>query len=151
MAACIIRAIWSDAPPAPAATTISTGLLGSQAPAGAAASAIVSAAAPPRQMFLISGIASSSSHGAVGGRSALARLSLARSLPLCACGARALAVAGYEASADPADFRFRLILATRDLTALPGRLREIFGCGVRIRPQMYRDCPSNRLRCCGPT
>src|SRR4051812_5884548 len=31
MAACIIRAIWSEAPPAPAATTISTGLLGSQA------------------------------------------------------------------------------------------------------------------------
>src|SRR6478752_8763459 len=30
IAACIIRAIWSDAPPAPAATTISTGLLGSQ-------------------------------------------------------------------------------------------------------------------------
>src|SRR6185295_15232964 len=37
MAACIMRAIWSEAPPAPAATTISTGLLGSQAlaePAG---------------------------------------------------------------------------------------------------------------------
>src|SRR5947208_5182299 len=31
IAACIIRAIWSEAPPAPAATTISTGLLGSQA------------------------------------------------------------------------------------------------------------------------
>src|SRR5690349_10695478 len=31
IAACIIRAIWSDAPPAPAATTISTGLVGSQA------------------------------------------------------------------------------------------------------------------------
>ena len=30
IAACIIRAIWSEAPPAPAATTISTGLLGSQ-------------------------------------------------------------------------------------------------------------------------
>src|SRR3954451_21995524 len=36
MAACIMRAIWSEAPPAPAATTISTGLLGSQAPAGPA-------------------------------------------------------------------------------------------------------------------
>src|ERR1043166_8891824 len=36
MAACIMRAIWSDAPPAPAATTISTGLGGSQA-AGKAA------------------------------------------------------------------------------------------------------------------
>src|SRR5215212_724408 len=33
MAACIMRAIWSDAPPAPAATTISTGLVGSQAQA----------------------------------------------------------------------------------------------------------------------
>src|SRR3954471_9362695 len=32
--ACLIRAIWSDAPPAPAATTISTGLIGSQASAG---------------------------------------------------------------------------------------------------------------------
>jgi hypothetical protein len=34
IAACIIRAIWSEAPPAPAATTISTGLLNSQAFAG---------------------------------------------------------------------------------------------------------------------
>src|SRR5438128_12646331 len=33
MAACIMRAIWSEAPPAPAATTISTGLLGSHAAA----------------------------------------------------------------------------------------------------------------------
>src|ERR1051325_3903364 len=32
-AACIILAIWSEAPPAPAATTISTGLVGSQASA----------------------------------------------------------------------------------------------------------------------
>src|SRR5256885_2825503 len=39
MAACIILAIWSEAPPAPAATTISTGLDGSQAKAGAAVSA----------------------------------------------------------------------------------------------------------------
>src|SRR5437588_12311403 len=31
IAACIIRAIWAEAPPAPAATTISTGLVGSQA------------------------------------------------------------------------------------------------------------------------
>src|SRR5438034_11412505 len=38
MAACIILAIWSDAPPAPAATTISTGLLGSHANAGAVVS-----------------------------------------------------------------------------------------------------------------
>src|SRR5436190_14645034 len=33
IAACIIRAIWSEAPPAPAATTISTGFVGSQAAA----------------------------------------------------------------------------------------------------------------------
>src|SRR6185436_14620090 len=39
MAACIMRAIWSDAPPAPAATTISTGFVGSHATAGAAVSA----------------------------------------------------------------------------------------------------------------
>src|ERR1700730_7954181 len=45
IAACIIRAIWSEAPPAPAATTISTGLVGSQpAIAGALASAAVSTA-----------------------------------------------------------------------------------------------------------
>src|SRR6266702_587714 len=46
IAACILRAIWSEAPPAPAATTISTGLVGSQpATAGAAQSAAVSAIA----------------------------------------------------------------------------------------------------------
>src|ERR1700686_2678986 len=46
IAACIIRAIGSEAPPAPAATTISTGLVGSQpAIAGALASMAVSAAA----------------------------------------------------------------------------------------------------------
>src|SRR5713226_1415097 len=46
IAACIIRAIWSEAPPAPAATTISTGLVGSQpAIAGALASMAVSTAA----------------------------------------------------------------------------------------------------------
>src|SRR5712671_3613612 len=45
IAACIIRAIWSEAPPAPAATTISTGLVGSQAAiAGALASRAVTAA-----------------------------------------------------------------------------------------------------------
>jgi hypothetical protein len=33
MAACIMRAIWSDAPPAPAATTISIDLVGSHATA----------------------------------------------------------------------------------------------------------------------
>src|ERR1700687_6148888 len=33
IAACIMRAIWSEAPPAPAATTISTGFVGSQAAA----------------------------------------------------------------------------------------------------------------------
>jgi hypothetical protein len=46
IAACIMRAIWSDAPPAPAATTISTGLVGSQpAKAGALASSAASVAA----------------------------------------------------------------------------------------------------------
>ena len=46
IAACIIRAIWSEAPPAPAATTISTGLVGSQAAnAGALAIMAVRAAA----------------------------------------------------------------------------------------------------------
>src|SRR6266699_788465 len=39
MAACIILAVWSEAPPAPAATTISTGLLGPHASVGAAVSA----------------------------------------------------------------------------------------------------------------
>src|SRR3954471_18252765 len=49
IAACIMRAIWSEAPPAPAATTISTGLVGSQAAlAGAAASTIASAEALQR-------------------------------------------------------------------------------------------------------
>jgi hypothetical protein len=46
MAACIILAIWSDAPPAPAATTISTGLLGSHANAGAVVSASALASKP---------------------------------------------------------------------------------------------------------
>src|SRR6476620_6372792 len=59
IADCIIRAIWSDAPPAPAATTISTGLVGSQATAGAVASTMASPAAAPRQAVLISGISSS--------------------------------------------------------------------------------------------
>src|ERR1700675_1721376 len=46
IAACIIRAIWSEAPPAPAATTISTGLVGSQpAIAGALKSMAASRAA----------------------------------------------------------------------------------------------------------
>src|SRR5262245_350420 len=58
IAACIMRAIWSDAPPAPAATTISTGLLGSQASVGALASATASAAVPPTIMFFATGIAS---------------------------------------------------------------------------------------------
>src|SRR5438552_16056738 len=39
IAACIILAIWSEAPPAPAATTMSAGWDGSQAKAGAAVSA----------------------------------------------------------------------------------------------------------------
>src|SRR5690242_15234476 len=45
IAACIIRAIWSEAPPAPAATTISTGLEGSQASAGLLTIMAVTAAA----------------------------------------------------------------------------------------------------------
>src|SRR5215510_2943959 len=57
IAACIIRAIWSDAPPAPAATTISTGLVGSQAAdAGVAAARAAKAAAAlsicPTHIFL---------------------------------------------------------------------------------------------------
>src|SRR6516225_1919704 len=44
IAACIIRAIWSDAPPAPAATTISTGLVGSQANAELASDNVKAAA-----------------------------------------------------------------------------------------------------------
>src|SRR4051794_14636482 len=45
IAACIMRAIWSEAPPAPAATTISTGLVGSQA-ANAGAVPSIAAAMP---------------------------------------------------------------------------------------------------------
>src|SRR3954468_5957899 len=44
IAACIMRAIWSDAPPAPAATTISTGFVGCQSAAIAAAGATAAAA-----------------------------------------------------------------------------------------------------------
>src|SRR5437660_9060653 len=49
IAACIIRAIWSEAPPAPAATTISTGLVGSHAAAAGAAASISASAEPPQQ------------------------------------------------------------------------------------------------------
>src|SRR5689334_13142712 len=45
IAACIMRAIWSEAPPAPAATTISTGLVGSQAFADERMGALASTAA----------------------------------------------------------------------------------------------------------
>jgi hypothetical protein len=46
IAACIMRAIWSEAPPAPAATTISTGFVGSHAAiAGAFASTTAASAA----------------------------------------------------------------------------------------------------------
>src|SRR4030095_5508327 len=51
MAACIIRAIWSDAPPAPAATTISTGLVGSH-DASAAGETIAASRATPAAAFL---------------------------------------------------------------------------------------------------
>ena len=59
IAACIMRAIWSEAPPAPAATTISTGLVGSQAAnTGAltimAASAAVAFRICPTSFFPIS-------------------------------------------------------------------------------------------------
>src|SRR5712691_3527966 len=53
MAACIILAIWSEAPPAPAATTISTGLLGSHATAGAAASAHAENASVPHSTIFM--------------------------------------------------------------------------------------------------
>ena len=53
IAACIIRAIWSEAPPAPAATTISTGLVGSHAKAGAAVSAKTATARVLRFMDFI--------------------------------------------------------------------------------------------------
>src|SRR5215831_17114567 len=47
-----MRAIWSDAPPAPAATTISTDLVGSQAEAGAAPSrAVAASAATPKEIL----------------------------------------------------------------------------------------------------
>src|SRR6266511_2543993 len=48
-----MRAIWSEAPPAPAATTISTGLVGSHAAAGPAASANASVTPAARQVFLV--------------------------------------------------------------------------------------------------
>src|SRR5882672_10113453 len=51
MAACIMRAIWSEAPPAPAATTISTGLVGSHA-ASAAGDMIAPSRATPAAAFL---------------------------------------------------------------------------------------------------
>jgi len=51
-AACIIRAIWSEAPPAPAATTISTGFVGSHATAGAHASTIANATAFLAKLFI---------------------------------------------------------------------------------------------------
>ena len=50
IAACIMRAIWSEAPPAPAATTISTGLVGSQRGAARPASTSASAAGAEQQM-----------------------------------------------------------------------------------------------------
>src|SRR3954452_15844332 len=53
IAACIIRAIWSEAPTAPAATPISTGLLGSQA---AKAGALMLRAASATVVFIQFGI-----------------------------------------------------------------------------------------------
>src|SRR5258708_4242448 len=51
IAACIIRAIWSDAPPAPAATTISTGLVGSQPATTGALASMADRAAAALMMF----------------------------------------------------------------------------------------------------
>src|ERR1700752_1125864 len=51
IAACIMRAIWSEAPPAPAATTISTGLVGSQP---AIAGVPMSMAATGAAIFILS-------------------------------------------------------------------------------------------------
>ena len=56
MAACIMRAIWSEAPPAPAATTISTGLVGSHANAGAPASIIATTPAFILNVLIVSSI-----------------------------------------------------------------------------------------------
>src|SRR4051812_10024081 len=53
MAACIMRAIWSEAPPAPAATTISTGLLGSQAASALVANARLTNAAATADFLLM--------------------------------------------------------------------------------------------------
>src|SRR5436190_6448950 len=54
IAACIIRAIWSDAPPAPAATTISTGLVGSHASAEPLSARAASPAVTSRIVILSS-------------------------------------------------------------------------------------------------
>src|SRR5882672_10363010 len=56
MAACIIRAIWSEAPPAPAATTISTGLVGSQAATDAVLSETPASAATQKRNSLLMGL-----------------------------------------------------------------------------------------------
>src|SRR3954453_21483100 len=57
IAACIIRAIWSEAPPAPAATTISTGLVGSHAAkAGALANSAASATVVFRKFRMCSSL-----------------------------------------------------------------------------------------------
>src|SRR6516225_8445514 len=97
MAACIIRAIWSDAPPAPAATTISTGLVGSHATAGSVASTIVSAVPAPRQIVLL--ILSSLNCTHARPRPAAALLVCwSDILPLCARGSRALAAVERSAT-----------------------------------------------------
>src|SRR5262249_17785296 len=88
IAACIIRAIWSEAPPAPAATTISTGLFGSHATAGGVTSTMVSAAPAPMQIVLIILSSLDCTHGQ---RPAAALLVCwSGILPLCARGSRAL-------------------------------------------------------------
>src|SRR5258706_9946093 len=58
IAACIIRAIWSEAPPAPAATTISTGLVGSHARVGADTRAIADSTAAQIARLVFMGLLS---------------------------------------------------------------------------------------------
>src|ERR1700759_765252 len=73
MAACIMRAIWSEAPPAPAATTISTGLVGSHAAAGDAPSASPTAIADPKASRVITFLMHPPRYGLWPTRAALAR------------------------------------------------------------------------------
>src|SRR5262249_2506330 len=106
MAACIIRAIWSDAPPAPAATTISTGLFGSHAIAGGVASTIVSAARAPMQIVLIILSSLNCTHG----QRPCRRASCLLVGHFAAWRPRFKGVGGRRAGRDPSS----LVLAARD-------------------------------------